>query len=68
MPRSGESMIDLSAKTVEWSPVLDGVGIAVGSGVDAPAKPLFSFERMGVSRSGRKISGSGSVYGRSSMR
>lgn len=61
-------MIHLSANTVDWFPVLYGVGIADGSGVDAPAKPLFSFERMGVLRSGRKISGSGSVYGRSSMR
>lgn len=61
----------LPAKTLDWSPVreiLGGVGSMEGSGVDAPARPLFSFDRMGVSRPGRRISGSGSVYGRSSMR
>lgn len=47
---------------------MTGVGKAVGSGVEAPAMSLFSDTGTGVLGPERKISGSGSVYGPSSIR
>lgn len=45
-----------------------GVGKVDGAGVDAPMISLFSDERIGALGAARRISGSGRVYGRSSMR
>lgn len=71
IPRSEDSMTDFPSKTLRspgLSGELDGVGSLAGSAVDAPTKSLFSCHRIGVSGPTRKISGSGSVYGRSSIR
>lgn len=70
IPRSGDNMIDFPSKTLRWPDLcaeLDGSGSLDGSVVDAPTKSLFSCHRIGVSGPTRKISGSGSVYGRSSI-
>lgn len=45
-----------------------GVGNVAGSGVEAPMISRFSADRIGASGAERRISGSGSVYGRSSIR
>lgn len=45
-----------------------GVGKVEGAGVDAPMMSLFSDERIGALGAARRISGSGRVYGRSSIR
>lgn len=59
------------SKTPGPSPFRDApfkVGMTDGSAVEAPARPLFSFDLIGSSGPARKISGSGRVYGRSSIR
>ena len=69
--RSGDNIMDFPSKTLRWPDLcaeLDGVGNLAGYVVDAPTKSLFSCHRIGVSGPTRKISGSGSVYGRSSIR
>lgn len=44
-----------------------GAGKEDGSGVDAPTISLLSSDRMGAFGAARRISGSGRVYGRSSI-
>ena len=59
------------SKTLGPSPLRDApfkVGMTDGSAVEAPTRPLFSFDLIGSSGPARKISGSGSMYGRSLMR